>query len=98
MADTRRLPLPLTEVWTWQMRGACRGFDSAVFFHPERERGPAKADRNARAKQVCQACPVIEECRRHALSTQEPYGVWGGMTVDERRALLREPAARSEPA
>ena len=34
MADTRRLPVPVTDIWDWQMRGACRGMDSALFFHP----------------------------------------------------------------
>jgi WhiB family redox-sensing transcriptional regulator len=95
MADTRRLPPPVAEVWTWQMRAACRGIDSAVFFHPERERGQAKAIRDARAKEVCRVCPVLEACRRHALSAEEPYGVWGGMTVDERRAIAR---ASGDPA
>jgi WhiB family redox-sensing transcriptional regulator len=32
---------------------------------------------------------VIEPCRRHALATREPYGVWGGLTEDERRLALR---------
>jgi WhiB family redox-sensing transcriptional regulator len=41
MADTRRLPVPVTDIYDWQMRGACRGMDSALFFHPEGERGPA---------------------------------------------------------
>lgn len=93
MAETSRLPRPVTENWTWQMRAACRGIDSTVFFHPDRERGTAKASRDARAKEVCQDCPVIEACRRHALAAQEPYGVWGGMTVDERRAVLRHDTA-----
>ena len=75
MADTRRLPAPVTEVWNWQMRGACRGMDSGFFFHPENERGPARALRETRAKEVCRRCPVLEECRRHALAAHEPYGV-----------------------
>jgi WhiB family redox-sensing transcriptional regulator len=82
-------PVPVTAIWDWQLRDACRGIDSAVFFHPDRERGSAKERRDRRAKEVCARCPVIEACRRHALEVQEPYGVWGGMTVTERSALLR---------
>ena len=88
MADTRRLPKPSSDVWEWQLKGACRGMDSAFFFHPEGERGPARASREARAKAVCQRCPVIEECRRHALAVQEPYGIWGGLSESERDRLL----------
>jgi WhiB family redox-sensing transcriptional regulator len=61
--------------------------DSGWFFHPEAERGPQKERRDADAKAICAQCPVIDPCREHALQVQEPYGVWGGMTVDER--LLR---------
>jgi WhiB family redox-sensing transcriptional regulator len=89
MADTRRLPVPVTDVWDWQMRGACRGMDSTFFFHPDGERGSARAGREARAKQVCRACPVLEQCRAHALAVHEPYGVWGGLTESERDELTR---------
>jgi len=89
VADTRRLPLPVTEIWEWQMRGACRGMDSTFFFHPEGERGPARANREARAKMVCHRCPVLEQCRRHALAAHEPYGVWGGLSEAEREEIIR---------
>jgi WhiB family redox-sensing transcriptional regulator len=89
MADTRRLPVPVTDIWDWQMRGACRGMDSTFFFHPEGERGPARASREARAKQVCQVCPVLEQCRTHALAVQEPYGIWGGLSEAERDEIVR---------
>jgi WhiB family redox-sensing transcriptional regulator len=90
MADTRRLPVPVTEIWEWQVRGACRGMDSALFFHPEGERGPARVNRESRAKQICQRCPVLEHCRRHALAVHEPYGVWGGLSEAERDLIIRD--------
>ena len=42
-----------------------------------------------KAKQVCGACPVRTECLAEALDNQIEWGVWGGMTERERRALLR---------
>jgi WhiB family redox-sensing transcriptional regulator len=42
-----------------------------------------------RAKQVCFGCPVRTECLADALDNQMEFGVWGGMTERERRALLR---------
>ncbi|WP_219417457.1 WhiB family transcriptional regulator [Pseudonocardia nigra] len=95
MADTRRLPVPVTEVWEWQLRAECRGMDSAFFFHPENERGPARADREARAKDVCMRCPVLEQCRTHALAAHEPYGVWGGLSEAERDEIIRNSRGRS---
>jgi WhiB family transcriptional regulator, redox-sensing transcriptional regulator len=90
VADTRRLPVPVTEIYDWQMQGACRGMDSGFFFHPEGERGPARANRETRAKQVCRTCPVLKQCRQHALTVHEPYGVWGGLSESERDAIVRD--------
>jgi len=89
VADIRRLPGPVSDIWDWQMQGACRGMDSSFFFHPEGERGPARANRERRAKEICAVCPVLETCRRHALEVQEPYGVWGGLSEHEREAIIR---------
>jgi WhiB family redox-sensing transcriptional regulator len=61
---------------------------SSFFFHPWGERGPSRDQRVVRAKEVCASCPVIEECRRHALEVQEQYGVWGGLSEEERLVLL----------
>lgn len=92
MADVRRLPVPTAEVWDWQLRGACRGADSSMFFHPENERGPARSRRERKAKQICADCPVLNNCRQHALTVHEPYGVWGGLTESERTILLQRRA------
>ena len=89
MADTHRLPPAVTDVWDWQLRAACREMDSALFFHPANERGPARADREARAKQICRGCPVLQQCRAHSLAAREPYGVWGGLSESERDDIVR---------
>lgn len=94
MADVRRLPVPVTEVWDWQMRGSCRDMDSELFFHPERERGPSRSMREARAKRVCRGCPVRAQCLDHALAVREPYGVWGGLSTAERLEQIRSGAGR----
>lgn len=88
MTDTSRLPTPVSETWEWQLRAACRGMDAEAFFHPEGERGQARTARVARAKAVCRRCPVIVECRSHALAAQEPFGIWGGLDEGERRAAI----------
>jgi len=97
----RRLPPPITEIWDWQLRAACRGLDDEVFVQPERERGLARAARESKAKQICRTCPVLQQCRRHALAVREPYGVWGGLSKPERDALLdlghRQPLRVASP-
>ena len=89
MIDTPKFPLePLVENWVWQSQAACRGMDTTEFFHPPRERGKTRNRRIEAAKQVCQQCPVINECLEHALRVREPYGVWGGRSEEERAVLL----------
>ena len=106
MTNIGRLPNPTQDVWEWQLHAACRGMDSSLFFHPWGERGPTRDQRIELAKAVCAECPVSDACRRHALSVQEPYGVWGGLSEDDRLVLLRRqrrppkvalPASRFDP-
>lgn len=97
MAEISRLPGPVADVWEWQLQGSCRDADPTLFFHPEGERGPARRNRDAAAKAICAGCPVIEQCRQHALAVREPYGVWGGLTEDEREAIYSGERRRGVP-
>lgn len=96
MAEIMRLPAPVAALWDWQLEGSCRAMSPEAFFHPEGERGLARRSRIEAAKKVCLACPVLRQCREHALTVREPYGVWGGMSEDERDAfLVGRPAAEA---
>ncbi len=90
MADVTRLPGPNADFWDWQMEGACRGLDSSVFYHPDGERGQARERRIAQAKAVCATCPVIRQCAEAAIKSREPYGVWGGLSEDERQNIYAQ--------
>ena len=85
-------PEPVAALWEWQFQGLCRTTNPDIFFHPEGERGPSRHRREARAKAICEQCPVLRECREHALAVHEPYGVWGGMTEEEREEVYRRGA------
>lgn len=89
MTQSTEALTPMVEVWEWQQNGACREASPDIFFHPEGERGPSRERRVQRAKAVCGSCPVLTTCREHALRAREPYGVWGGLTEDEREAIYR---------
>lgn len=43
-------------------------------------------------KRICSGCPVREPCLEYALETSQMFGVWGGMTEQERRRIKRQPA------
>jgi WhiB family redox-sensing transcriptional regulator len=65
----------------WTARAACKGTDPDELF----VQGAAQN----RAKLICRGCPVRTECLADALDNRIEFGVWGGMTERERRALLR---------
>jgi len=65
----------------WASRGACRTSDPDALFVQGAEQN--------RAKQVCMSCVVRTECLADALDNRVEFGVWGGMTERERRALLK---------
>ena len=65
----------------WAQYGTCSGADPDALF----VQGAAQQQ----AKQVCMGCPVIAECLADSLDNHTEFGVWGGMTERERRALLK---------
>ena len=81
---------PVIELWEWQAQALCREASPDMFFHPEGERGPSRVTRDERAKALCARCPVLQECRTHALTVRETYGVWGGLTEQEREEIYRQ--------
>lgn len=90
MGHVTSAPGPVADLWEWQFEGACRETGSESFYHPDGERGAARRLRDAAAKEICAACPVIAACREHALAIREPFGVWGGLTEDERQVILTD--------
>jgi hypothetical protein len=54
----------------------------------ERPPTPGPTPGEKRAIEVCLACPVRARCLQ--AGWEEPYGVWGGMTANQRRIELRE--------
>ncbi|MBP7928727.1 MAG: WhiB family transcriptional regulator [Acidimicrobiia bacterium] len=72
----------------WQVRAACRGPETHLFFAPSRfERRDERSRRERRAKEVCARCSVSSECLQQAMMTAEPFGIWGGQTESERRRV-----------
>lgn len=79
----------------WQDRAKCAavGANPDIFFPDSEEgRGGAYAQAKAEAKAICRSCPVRDQCLQFALATRQKFGVWGGYTPKERRALQRRSA------
>jgi hypothetical protein len=73
--------------------GNCRGADTTLFY-PGRDGevggwNKDDAEKVARAKALCGDCQVQAECLAYALTYDEPFGIWGGLTSRERNKLKR---------
>lgn len=66
----------------WVMKALCRETDPEELF----VRGAAQR----RAAVICRHCPVMQECAAEALDNKVEFGIWGGMTERQRRALLKQ--------
>src|SRR5690625_5111619 len=66
----------------WVSKALCRTTDPDELF----VRGAAQR----KAAVICRHCPVILECGADALDNRVEFGVWGGMTERQRRALLKQ--------
>ena len=77
----------------WQERAACIGHDPDFFINDYNRFKVGKAV-TAMAVTICRRCPVIDECLDYALlldsggAKTQTFGVWGGMTEKERKAML----------
>lgn len=69
----------------WHEFAACKGHVQ-LFFAKKAERPEARARREAKARKLCDACPVSEQCRSWARDNRE-YGYWGGENEEDRYLL-----------
>ena len=67
----------------WAREGLCAQVDPEVWYP---ERGGHSHD----ALATCARCPVRAECADHALTVGEEWGIWGGLTIAQRRRLRKE--------
>lgn len=81
---------------SWRDQASCLDEDPELFF-PIGSTGPA-LEQIEEAKAVCRRCPVAAQCLSWALDTGEAFGVWGGLSEDERRAELRRRARARQKA
>lgn len=72
--------------WAWADRGSCQG-QPELFYNEDDDSKGARRRKEQLAKKICERCPVLIDCRRHAMAARELYGVWGGLSEMERHTL-----------
>lgn len=70
----------------WTADALCAQTDAEAFF-------PDKGGTTKPAKTICAACDVQAHCLEFAMRNKELFGIYGGLTVRERRKLARTRSA-----
>ena len=74
---------------SWTEQALCAEVDPEIFF-------PEKGGSTRDPKRICRPCDVRAECLEFALDSGEKFGVWGGFSERERRAMKPQ-AAPNQP-
>ena len=70
----------LGDVPQWQELALCSQTDPEAFY-------PEKGGSTREAKKICGRCVVKDDCLQYALTHDERFGIWGGLSERERRKL-----------
>jgi WhiB family redox-sensing transcriptional regulator len=65
----------------WQLQANCDETNTELFFSK-------LESKVAKAKALCGSCVVADKCLQFALDTEIEFGIFGGVTADERKALV----------
>ena len=68
---------------SWAGRARCADLADPDLFFAEH------AGLSRTAQRLCATCEVRMDCLRTAMANGESFGVWGGLSVRERRELAR---------
>jgi len=71
----------------WREQANCIGHDTNIFFA---EKGDAGIQAMQLAKELCNPCPVRQQCLEYALKHSIRVGIYGGMAPKQRYAIKRE--------
>jgi WhiB family transcriptional regulator, redox-sensing transcriptional regulator len=83
---------------SWQYKAACGGVNTQLFFGPDGETRQERENRETKAAAVCASCPVRAQCLDYALRNSIRYGIWGGLSREERAQERRRRAHRVRAA
>lgn len=88
------------QVEEWQENAACRRIaNNDLHFDPDAVPLAVRRLRQGMAKRVCGSCPVRKDCLEYVYSLDRQFGmqdgVWGGMTLQERRKAWKKLALLS---
>lgn len=84
------MPISLRSI-DWD-KALCRDVEEKDRFHLDQHRGKGRAyavKATARAKEICNGCPIFEQCLEYALDHPGLEGVYAATTTNERKIIRK---------
>jgi WhiB family redox-sensing transcriptional regulator len=75
---------------SWHINASCLDMNDDIFFGGDGtpENPSMTPSRIRQAKEICRLCIVRKDCIVASLNFREEYGIWGGITANERMNLF----------
>lgn len=67
----------------WRLSARCAEIGGDLWF-------PEESCVGNDAKSICEGCPVQFECLETALENNEKFGIWGGLSPNQRKKIMRQ--------
>jgi WhiB family redox-sensing transcriptional regulator len=58
-----------------------------IFYPEDQPAYQTRAYETREAKAICGTCSVMKECFTFGVVSQQPYGIWGGTSAEDRRDM-----------
>lgn len=83
MADVKVFNVRKYDALEWRSRASCKDMSPSLFYLENQRSVPTPI------KQLCNACPVQQECLMFAIENHERYGIWGGLGYRTRLTIAK---------
>ena len=78
--------MPKYEQVEWK-KAECWGTNTDLFYSVEEERNIRAYMYINAVRSICARCPILRDCLAYGFANEQ-YGVWGGLTTLERKAVV----------
>ena len=78
---------------TWKEHAACAHAVTRGYATPD-EWFPTANGMSRKAREICDECPVRAECLQYAMASNARYGIWAGLTAEQRDKQRRQDKRR----
>jgi len=75
----------------WRDSSACSALPKEVFFsyNSNNLEATRRKEYKTLALETCKSCPVIDKCFEFAICNNEQFGIWAGLTPDQRKPFVK---------